>query len=311
MSKQMSMNVLMISGDTRLLEAGSEAQARLALQRAHVDRLDVFVWPQVHTCRAVLYAARRTHYDVVTAQDPFWRGLLAWRVARRAQARLNIQVHADLSGQSFCRRTLARFVLVRATSVRVVSEKLREQVKMLGTTARVSVLPIYVDVSQFQNVAPKPHPQKTILWIGRFELEKDPQYAIQILREVRATGIDAKMVMLGTGRLESAVKRLAKTLPVAFPGWQDPKSYLQTADVVLCTSKNESWGVSIIEALAAGCPVVAPDVGVAREAGAVVVPRNELSQAVIRILRSGERGQLKIHVLNAPEWARQWRETLT
>ena len=304
------MKVLMISGDKHLLEEGTEAHARLALQKAQIEQLDVFVWPQVHSWYEISRAARENRYDIVTAQDPFWRGLLAWRVARQTGTKLNVQVHTDLRVQSLFRRRLAHFLLRRANSVRVVSEKLREQVHATGTKASVHVLSIYVDVNRFKNLVPTPHSQKTILWVGRFEHEKYPLSAVSVFQEVRAKGIDAKLIMLGTGSLERELRQLAGTLPIEFPGWQDPKPYLQVANVVLCTSKRESYGASVLEALAAGIPVVAPDVGIAKEAGAIMASRPELAHAVIAVLNSGQRGELKIPMLSADEWAKRWRETL-
>ena len=304
------MKVLMISGDKNILVQGSVARARLELQRSQVEQLDVFVWPQVHSKMTLWRAARKNRYDVITAQDPFWRGLLAWKLAWMMNAKLNIQVHTDLSAQSFFRRVLATLVLRHADSVRVVSEKLQKQIQALGVKTSIHLLPIYIDIQQFKNLIPRPHEQKTILWIGRFAAEKDPLCAVTVLKEVRRKDIDAKLVMLGAGSLEQALRESAAILPVEFPGWQDPKAYLQTADVVLCTSRYESWGASIIEALAAGVPVVAPDVGIAREAGAVIMPRTELGAAAIRVLNSGQRGALRIPLLTAGEWARAWRETL-
>lgn len=304
------MKVLMISGDKNILTQGSEAHARLELQKSQVDQLDVFVWPQVNSAREIFKAAKINQYDVITAQDPFWRGLAAWCVARKTGAKLNLQVHTDLSAQSFWRRLLAYFLLRRANSVRVVSEKIRNQVQFLGIKAKISVLPIYVDVRCFRDLKPEPHAQKTILWVGRFESEKDPLCAVKTLKEVQAKGINAKLFMLGNGSLEPSLRRAAENLSVEFPGWQDPKPYLQIADVVLCTSKHESYGASIIEALAAGVPVVAPDVGIAKEAGALIVPRSDLGKEIIDILNSGQRGELKISLSNAEEWAKQWLETL-
>jgi len=304
------MKVLMISGDRNLLVRGSGARARLELQRSSVEQLDIFVWPHVHTGREILRAARENHYDVMTVQDPFWRGLLAWRIARRTGTKLNMQVHTDLSAQPLVRRLLASFLLRRADSVRVVSEKIQRQVQEIRGKGFVHLLPIYVDVSRFKNLVPLPHAQKTILWIGRFEKEKDPLAAVQILMEVREKRVDAKLVMLGAGSLEPAIRQLARVLPIELPGWQDPVSYLQVADVVLCTSKHESWGASIIEALAAGVPVIAPDVGIAREAGAIVVPKLNFGNTIIDVLNSGQRGELKISLPNADEWVARWRETL-
>ncbi|MDP2652147.1 MAG: hypothetical protein Q8O94_03355, partial [bacterium] len=68
------MKVLMISGDKNLLVKGSEASARLELQKSQAEQLDVFVWPQVHSRIEIWRAAKKNRYDVVTAQDPFWRG---------------------------------------------------------------------------------------------------------------------------------------------------------------------------------------------------------------------------------------------
>ncbi|MFM2330806.1 MAG: hypothetical protein RLZZ26_313 [Candidatus Parcubacteria bacterium] len=304
------MKVLMISGDKNILVAGSVAHARFELQKKQVDQLDVFVWPQVHSFREIRAAVVREHYDVITAQDPFWRGHFAWHLSHKHHSKLNIQVHTDLRTEPWWRRAWAYFQLRNATSIRVVSEALKQQIAPY-VRAPIFVLPVFVDVDSFKVVQAKPHQQKTILWIGRFEVEKDPLSALTVLKEVRSSGIEAKLVMLGAGSLEPALRKSAETLPIEFAGWgKDPKPYLESADVVLCTSVYESWGASIVEALAAGVPVVAPDVGVAKEAGAVVVPRSELAQVVMRVLQSGERGVLKIVPPTAAEWAVRWRETL-
>jgi glycosyltransferase involved in cell wall biosynthesis len=303
------MKVLMISGDKNLLDPLSSAGKRLALQRAQVDKLDVFVWPQVHSLRSIIKAAYRERYDSVTAQDPFWRGHLAWHVARMTHARLNMQVHTDLQAESWIRRTWAYMQLRHADSVRVVSQGLKRDIEQRVHVPGF-VLPVYIDVTRFKNIQRQPHEQKTILWIGRFEPEKDPQRAVKVLRDVRGKGIDAKLVMLGAGSLENKLHQEAAGLPVEFPGWGDTLQYLATADVVLCTSLRESWGASIVEALASGVPVVAPDVGVAREAGATIVEREQAAERVVETLKEGMQGTLLLELPNAEEWAKRWRETL-
>lgn len=294
-----------------MLEPGSDAAKRLALQKSVVDQLDVFVWPAVHSALGVLRAARGC--DVVTTQDPFWRGLLGLVAARASGARLNVQVHADLDGQPFWRAWLAQFVLKQADRVRVVSQRVGRALP--PTKAIVSVLPIYIDLVPFNNIVRHPHPQfaKTILWIGRFEAEKDPMQALVILDGVRRAGVDAGLVMLGDGSLGEALRTQAKqmSLPVQFPGWQNPIEFLSVADVVLSTSKYESYGASVVESLAAGVPVVSFDVGVARDAGAQIVEDAEsMTQAVVQILTSPMSGVLQLSVLPKQEWAQQWKNTL-
>jgi len=304
------MKVLMISGDRNLLTPESDAEKRLTMQKDHVDQLDVVVWPQVHSFWHIVRSARRERYDVVTVQDPFWRGLVGLLVARLIHAKLNVQVHVDFASQSWGRRWLASLPIRCAFSVRAVSERAKGSVH-IRHQAKTQVLPIYIDLSRFKQLEHVAHDRPTILWVGRFEKEKDPLRAIEVLKRVREEGVDAKLVMLGAGKLESALRKAAQGLPVDFPGWRPPEEYLGRADVVLCTSPYESWGASIVEALAAGVPVVAPDVGIAREAGAIITDRAHLAQAVVRTLGEKPGGVLRITFLSKEEWGKRWRETLS
>jgi len=278
------MNVLMITGDRNMLQEGTPAHERFLLQKSQVERLEVVYWG-----KGSLVAPFKApgQFDVVTVQDPFWRGLVGWLVARRAKASFNVQVHTDLKAQGFVKRLLASFVLRQADSVRVVTEKIQNYVEMLGVKTRVSVLPVFVGTDTFSQVFKREHAGKNILWIGRFEEEKDPLFAIQILKTVLQKVPEATLIMLGSGSFNQKLSDAGANLPVMLPGWQNPHDFLGTADVVLSTSKHESYGVSIVEALAAGVPVVAPDIGVAAEAGAIVVPREKLAEEIIRVLRTG------------------------
>lgn len=297
----------MITADKNLLKEGSEAQRRLALQRSAVERLDVVYWG-----RGVLVPKlSRRDYDVVTTQDPLWRGLVGWYLARTLGAKLNVQVHMDVQALSFFKHVVAQIVLRHADSIRVVSEKLKAQVERAGARAKISVLPVFVDLERFRAVLPQRHDGKNILWIGRMEEEKDPLLALTVFSEIHKALPGAKLHMLGSGSLHAALTSRTSGLPVEFKGWQDPAQFLATADLVLSTSRHESWGASIVEALAAGVPVVAPDVGIAREAGAVVAPRECLAEAALRVLISGERGVLRLNPLPAAQWAVQWRNSLS
>jgi len=306
------MKVLMITGDRRIFERDTEAHTRFKLQQGAVEELKAVFWGKGALVTPLLISGK---FDVVTSQDPFWRGLVAWFLARRLGARLNIQVHTDFEAEARAkpiRRILGQFILRHADSVRVVSEKIKRQIERY-TQVRIKILPVFLDLEKFRHGTRQEHPSKNILWVGRLEGEKNPLEAIAVLKKVRQAGIDAKLIMLGKGALENEVSRRAEGLRVEILGWKaDPAPYLEVADVVLCTSKYESFGASIVEALAAGVPVVAPDVGVAREAGAIVVPRERLAETVIEMLQSTRpiRGELKLKTLSREEWAKRWRETL-
>jgi glycosyltransferase involved in cell wall biosynthesis len=303
------MKVLMITGDKNFLENDTAAYKRYMLQKSAVEDLKAVFWG-----KGAFRVPKAAGYDVVTSQDPFWRGLVAWRSAKAAGAKLNLQVHTDLSSQSFVKRILAKFLLKKANSVRVVSEKIKAQVVAMGVTSPIHVLPVYVHIDKFRSVERKPHLRKTMLWYGRFEKEKDPLLALDIFKKVLASIPDSKLIMLGEGSLGRKLHKKAVPLElhesVIYP-WEDPVFYLETADVVVCTSKHESWGASIVESLAAGVPVVAPDVGVAKEAGATIAPRAELSKVVLNILSTEpKKAELKLTLLDEQSWTKAWAASL-
>lgn len=296
------MNVLMITGDTRF----GSGNPRYDLQASAVEKLEVLYWGRGQLFPRI----PQGHFDVITAQDPLWRGAVAWFVARKCGAKLNVQAHMDLSTLGIIQGVLARMVLRRADTIRTVSEKIKMQVERMNVQAKITVLPVFVDIDTFRNAGRKAHTGKNILWIGRFEKEKNPLQAIEVLKEVLKTIPDAKLMMLGSGTMKEQIEEEGVDLPVDILGWQDPTAHLQVADVVISTSFYESWGASIVESLAVGVPVVSPDVGVAKEAGAIVVPREKLADEVIKVLKNGGNGVLKLSLLPASEWAVQWKQTL-
>lgn len=76
--------------------------------------------------------------------------------------------------------------------------------------------------------------------------------------------IDARLLILGEGEcraaLESRIKRLGLESRVFMPGFvKDPAPYYQHADLFVLSSRGEGLPTVIIEALAAGTPVVSTD----------------------------------------------------
>ncbi|MFN8448231.1 MAG: glycosyltransferase [Anaerolineae bacterium] len=85
-------------------------------------------------------------------------------------------------------------------------------------------------------------------------------------RQVRAQRPDARFVIVGDGGtradIEAQVAALGLTDAVTFTGWmQDVAPVYADLDVNVISSLNEGTPVSVIESLAAGCPVVATAVG--------------------------------------------------
>ena len=123
--------------------------------------------------------------------------------------------------------------------------------------------------------------------VGRLVAIKNHELLLDALVAARARGLEhALLVIVGDGdrrpALEAAVGRRRLDRHVRFLGWRrDLPQVYEALDVAVLSSRNEGTPVSLIEAMAAGRPVIATDVGGVRdvvESGAgIVVPSGDVT----------------------------------
>lgn len=180
----------------------------------------------------------------------------------------------------FVERLLARVTTRIVTVSAGQASELVEMYRICGPE-RVEVIPLGLDLARFAPDAiaalrgefrSEIGAGRTaiITIVGRMVPIKNHSLFLRVAAELTARGYDCTFVVVGAGEEEARVRSLAGELQVAarvrFTGWRRdlPRIYADS-DVVVLTSKNEGTPVSVIEALAAGCAVVATDVGGVRE----------------------------------------------
>ncbi len=95
---------------------------------------------------------------------------------------------------------------------------------------------------------------RQVLWVGRLVEEKDPLLAVEVARRA-----GVRLTVLGEGPLEAAV-RAAGGDRVDLVGFTpEPWPHYRRHAALLLTSRYEAFGNVLVEALAAGTPVVAGD----------------------------------------------------
>jgi glycosyltransferase involved in cell wall biosynthesis len=99
------------------------------------------------------------------------------------------------------------------------------------------------------------------LFVGRLDEEKHIEVAIQALNQARSS---AQLVIVGRGRLEASLRRLAASLGVedrvVFTGYVPNEALpglLSAADVFIMPSEAELQSIATLEAMASGRPVLA------------------------------------------------------
>lgn len=165
-----------------------------------------------------------------------------------------------------------------------------------------------------------------VLWIGRVEPRNGLEVMVEAFHRVWRQ-IDVRLLVVGDGpRLARIRARIPREMEqdVVFAGCvvEDRPDWYATADVVCATAQTPSAGVTLVEAMAAGKPVVASDVDGYRDVvqhgreGEVVSASDAAAwaRALVRIAREparaaayGERGRLGAQKL---AWSSVAREIL-
>ena len=322
--KQKGIRILSVGTDRSIFESASDTQKRIKKQAELVDEMhivvfslrshnlkeemigdNIYLYP-THSWSRWLYifdgwwrgrkvAGRMNKRNLlITSQDAFETGIVAYLVSRYADSPFQLQIHTDFMSPAFvannrlnCLRVaVARFLVPKAAGIRVVSERIARSIfEFFGreTEAKLSVLPVYVDMEKYTREAGEsremyPQFDTLLLVVARLEREKNVAMAIEALDKIVDVYPKTGLVIVGDGRekesLEQYVHNLGLDHNVKFEGAQhDVMPYYKSADIFLNTSDYEGYGRTLLEAAAAGCPIVTTNVGIV---GDILVPERHV-----------------------------------
>jgi len=173
--------------------------------------------------------------------------------------------------------------------------------------AALEIVPNGVDVGAFAEADQRDDlpPGRRILWVNRLDAQKGFPVALAAFSKVLAEVPDAILVVVGEGKDREALALLTESARArvemrgAVPNEQVP-SYLASCEVFVSPAVGqESFGIALVEAMAAGLPVVATDIAGYREVvsdgveGLLVPPRDPeaLAAGLVRVLTEPELAQ--------------------
>lgn len=206
----------------------------------------------------------------VASRWSFWRKSLFMAIALIA----NCPVIFHLHGGGFMRfyetecgaagRWTIRFFLDRAACVIVLSGRWRAWIT--GITQNRNVICVPNPVAPVTKPA-APRRRDLVLFLGRIERRKGIFDLLDAISALRTSVPAVRLVCAGGGDIES-VARYAERLgigdAVSLPGWVAPperQSLMDRAAVYVQPSYTEGLPMGLLEAMAAGLPVIATEVG--------------------------------------------------
>jgi glycosyltransferase involved in cell wall biosynthesis len=174
---------------------------------------------------------------------------------------------------------IERILAIFTDRIIAVSDKVREELLSLGigTAPKIVTIPLGLELDRLLEISPLPVRQAgnsgatvRVGVVGRLVPVKNHRMflkaANRLLSSIQHPASSIQFIIVGDGELKSELENYVEQSglknSVIFTGWKkDLEKVYNGLDVVALTSLNEGTPVSIIEAMAAGKPVIATDVG--------------------------------------------------
>lgn len=245
------------------------------------------------------------HYAVPHAIS----GIMAKEVLKTRDLKIVTTLHGTditLVGKAPALYPLTKWAIEQSDAVTTVSGWLRDETRRtFDIENKIHVIHNFVDVNRFNGAAAQefkshfaPSGEKIIIHASNFRPVKRLHDVIEVFAKIAAE-MPARLLLIGDGPERERAFQLARKLNVMdrtyFLGKQNMiERYYAIADLLLFPSEYESFGVTALEAMSCGLPVVATlgsglgevvedgNTGFLRPVGDV----NALSEACITILKN-------------------------
>lgn len=276
-----------------------------------------YMWWIARTLWRIVRRSADTSQFVFIAVMPLWPGIPALIVGRltgskvyvRLEAhrmeyiRKDAELHGGISPSTYGKLLLLEIIhhltLPFFDDVIGISHGTVEEAQRYGAK-RVWLVPVHPNLEQFFHLPQKIYSsmhQPVILFVGQVKKIKGVHILFKACHSLRKEDIFPKIIIAGDAtnpvdqEYAEELHAMAKGLDVEFLGWVQhkelPAVYAQ-ADIFVLPSYTEALGMVIMEAMAAGLPVVASDISGPRdlvqdEKTGFLIPKGNADQLKKRI----------------------------
>ena len=173
-------------------------------------------------------------------------------------------------------KQFSKFSVRGAEELIVPTQKVADLMRQYGVKPDINIIPTGIDLSRFEvqdsekrraklkSALGIPKDNKVVLYLGRVSEEKNIDEVMQYLDHYMESHSNVTFLAVGDGPYRGTLEKKAKALKhrkqMIFAGakpWDEITHYYQIADVFVSASTSETQGLTYIEALASGIPIVA------------------------------------------------------
>jgi len=224
--------------------------------------------------------------DIIHVHTPFIMGRVGMRFAKKLKLPMlftyhtlyDQYVHYIPIAQHLARDVALKYSISfcnHCDHVIVPSTEVENILRNHNTISPVTVIPTGVPVEKFhygdkdwlrKNYNNIPKDNKILLFVGRLTKEKNLEFLIRAFRKIKDSMTNTTLVITAQGPLENELKNMASALElsldsdVIFTGalpFATLVNVYHSSDLFVFSSKTETQGLVLIEAMASGLPVVA------------------------------------------------------
>lgn len=228
-----------------------------------------------------------------------------WPLLRRKPFLHTFHLPPELENRRFLRRVISRALIgMKVMSPVAISHQNQKFLSLYFRLPEAEIPVVYnpVELTKFDNLNSRTNEDFTFITAGRLSAQKNQKLMLRAFAEFLGKGHDARLVILGKGEEEENLRKQAEELGIAsridFAGFVvNVEDYLTNADVFLLSSDYEALPLALLEAMAAGLPIISTDVGGVRDIvtdNGILIPAGDTAAMV----QAMEELYLKRHVLN-------------